>query len=98
MLAELWHEKAKQLAAWCFELVVMLDGDKHAIIGQSVSQAEGRVACERAELEDAPRTNHPAEHTQQFALHLTGEHVRIDDMQVGVTSDTSQQFRLGSGA
>ena len=98
MIRRMREPRGSQIATdGIFQFVIVLNGDEFAAVSKSFGQAKGRVAGERAELEDATGTDHTAEHTQQFALHLTGKHVRVEDVQIGVACDTRQELRFGSG-
>jgi hypothetical protein len=80
-----------------FLLGVLLHGVQRAARGQALGQAQGRVAGEGAQLQNAPGLHHVAEHAQQAALGVAREHARGQHLHVGFAVEAAQQVGFGAG-
>ena len=78
-----------------FQLVVHFDRMQLAADRQAPGHANGRVAGERADFEYAFGREHPHEHFEQPALHVSREHARLYDAQVRLAVEFPQKFVLG---
>jgi hypothetical protein len=78
-----------------FQLVLHLDGVQFPALFEPCGHRERRIPREGADLEDAPRPEHPHEHLQQAPLYMARQHAGLYDPQVGLTVELVQQLLFG---
>ena len=79
-----------------FELVVELEGVEVAVRGKGGGQADRRISCECAQLEDAFRTGGLHDYAQEFALKLSGKHAGMVCPDVCLLLDPVKSLSLRS--
>ena len=72
------------------QFIIMLNGIEHAVFRQPFRQTKGRIAGEGAELQNAMRLNHMAEHRERAPLHVPAEHMRVQYMNVRIARNGLQ--------
>ena len=76
-------------------LVVDLDGvDAAVVVGQTLGQAQRRIAAEGAQFQHAARLYHSRQHLDQAPLQVPRAHVPVVVLHVGVVVDACQRRRL----